>query len=211
MIEINLLPEDLRRPGATPPRTLGVLIVAAVLSTSSLASLGYVYLDIYAATQSQMEIAQDQFSSLDPQLRFAKDLEREKDEFQKRHTTISEIASSRVLWSKKLDRLCVVVNQDLESGRHQVWMDQLDLDSGSSKQGGMKFRGYSGGGLLINVSNFHGDLQRDEAFVEGIVEFTPPTTRLSEVEPEYQPPERWDFSFEAKFPEKAKKKRRGRR
>ena len=67
MIEINLLPDDYRRAGKTPPRTLGLMMGATVLSFGGLGLLAYFYMNVRADAANRVEIAQQKLENLKPQ------------------------------------------------------------------------------------------------------------------------------------------------
>ena len=202
MIEINLIPEDLRRQGTTPPKTLAILAGACVLASIATFACAWMFLGVRSAAQDRVEMAQGQLNGLNTRQKYAEALEKERAEFQKRSKTIQEIAGGRVVWTRKLDRLSAIVNQDLESGRHQVWFASLDCDAGATKAGGIKFKGFSAGNKVESVSNFHEDLKQDAVFVEGFEGFTHPNMKLSQLETDFDPPVKMEFDFESRFPAK---------
>ena len=103
---------------------------------------------VRADAVNRVEIAQEELNNLAPQASYADNLETEKAEFAKRSKTIQEIAGSRMLWSRKMDRLSAIVNQDVTTGRHQVWLGQIKVDSrvGSRTAGGIELKGMSATG-----------------------------------------------------------------
>lgn len=207
MIQINLIPEEFKRSSTLPARSLLVLAIASLLGFGSVGALGYLFFNVRAEAANRVEIAQEQLSHLSAREKYADDLDRERAEFEKRHKTIQEIAGSRILWTKKMDRLSTVINTDRTSGRHQVWLSSLDVDArASSKAGGMGLKGHSATANLEAVSNFHEDLQSDPVFAQGFVLFTAPSSRLGDRNDEVDPPDQMDFTFDVKLPVKETKK-----
>ncbi len=202
MIQINLLPEELRRVGSVPPKTLALLGAASVLGFGSLCTLAFLFFNVRADAANRVEIAQEQLDNLSPQAMYADALEKEKADFERRSDTIQQIASSRILWTRKLDRLSAIVNQDLSTGRHQAWLDQVDITSGrAGRAGSIKLKGFSATANIENVSNFHEDLSTDSVFAEGVESFTAPNSKRGEMEEELDPSQKMEFSFEVKLPE----------
>ena len=207
MIQINLLPDEYKRATTVPPKSLAVLGVVSLLGFGSLGALGYLFFTMRSEASSRVEIAQEQLNNLRPRSQYADALEKEKADFEKRNSTISEIAASRILWTKKLDRLSAIVNEDRSTGRHMVWLEQLDIDSRvDTAAGGVKLRGHSATANVENVSNFHEDLQADPVFAEGFETFTAPGSKRGELSEDLEPAEQMDFDFQVLLPAKKKKR-----
>ena len=207
MIEINLLPEEYQRSQRTSPRILGMLLVATVLAFGSLVAAGYLYFNVLSRAQSRVDQAREELDHLMPQVRYSDALEKEKAEFERRSKTIQEIASSRLLWTRKMDRMSEIVNQDLTTRRHQVWLSQIDVDSKiDSRTPGMSLKGYSAGNEIEKVSNFHEDLKTDPVFAEGFVQFTAPNQKLEEADEGVEPSEKIQFDFRIDLPPRDNKK-----
>jgi len=207
MIQINLLPEEMRRSTRTSPKTLGLLFVATVLCFGGVGTTGFLWFNVRADKQARVDISQEQLDNMMPRAKYADQLDKEKTEFEKRNKTIGEIASSRIVWTRKLDRLSEIVSRDATQQRHRVWLSSLDVNAVTDSQNaGVKIAGYSAGDDLEGVSNFHEDLRTDPVFKEGFVTFTPPDQKVQEAEEGFEPPKKTEFKFEAKLPVKEKKK-----
>jgi Tfp pilus assembly protein PilN len=206
MIQINLLPEEMRRASRTSPKALGLLVVASVLAFGAVGTTGFLWFNVRADKRARMAITQEQLDNLTPRAQYADKLKKEKEEFEKRNKTIGEIAASRIVWSRKLDRLADVVGRDATQSRHRVWLDSLDVDAKSDQTPHLKLKGFSAGPDVEGVANFHDDLKADPVFREGFVDFGTPSTKQDDPDDGLEPPAKRSFDFELKLPGKDKKK-----
>ena len=207
MIQINLLPDEMRRATRPSAQTLGVLFVASVLGFGGVGTAGFLWFNVRADKQARVDIAQDQLDNMMPRARYADSLDKEKSEFEKRNKTISEIAMSRIVWTRKLDRLSEIVSRDATQAQHKVWLSALDVDGRTDQtSAGVKVKGFSVGNDLQSVSNFHEDLAKDPVFAEGFVRFTPPDSKEHEPDEGIEPPVKREFKFDILLPTKDKKK-----
>lgn len=207
MIQINLLPDELRRSTRTSPRTLALLFVATVLCFGGVGTTGFLWFNVRADKQARVDISQEQLENMMPRARYADALDKEKSEFEKRNKTIGEIATSRIVWTRKLDRLSEIVSRDATQQRHRVWLNLLDIDARTDTQNaGVGVKGYSVGADLEGVSNFHEDLTKDPTFSEGFVSSTPPSSSVEDPDKDLEPAVKRAFKFDVKLPSKDKKK-----
>jgi len=212
MIQINLLPEEMRRATRTSPRTLALLFIASVLGCGAVGTAGFLWFNVRADKQARVEISQEQLENMMPRARYADALDKEKAEYEKRNKTIEEIAGSRIVWTRKLDRLNEIVSRDATQQRHKVWLGVLDVDARTDTQSaGVNVRGFSVGSDIEGVSNFHEDLKNDPVFREGFVGFTPPGSAVTDPDKELEPAVKREFKFDIKLPTKDKKKGPARR
>ncbi len=208
MIAINLLPDELRRNSRTSPKALVLLFVVSVVSFGSVGFTGFLWFNVKSDREARVNIAQEQLDGLMPRAKYADLLAKEKSEFDKRNKAIGEIASSRIVWTRKLDRLSEVVNKDVTQARHKVWLTSTDIDTGSdSKAGSIRISGYGAGKNLDNYANFYSDLKSDPVFSAGFAEFTAPSGKVDEGDTGVEPPEKVEFKFEVKMPSKDTKKK----
>lgn len=208
MIRINLLPEEFRRSKRAGPKALALLLAASLLSFGALGGTGFLWFNVLAEKKARVEIAQEQLENLTPRKRYADALAKEKAEFEKRNKTIGEIAASRIAWTRKLDRMSEIVNRDVTTQRHRVWLSSLEIDSRpDSTQAGMKLKGFSAGPDIESFSNFHEDLSKDDVFGAGFESFTSPSSKREDPQEGVEPPDMWSFSFDAKLPHKDVKKK----
>ncbi len=206
MIQINLLPEELRRATRTSTKALALLFGATVLCFGGLGTTGFLWFNVRADKQARVDIAQEQLDNIVPGARYADQLAKEKSEFETRNKTIGEIAASRIVWTRKLDRLAEIVSRDATQRSHRVWLDSIDVDNrADSSKGGIEFKGCSAGPDIDGVSNFHDELSHDPVFSEGFKTFTPHQSKLGDTDDSFDPPVKREFEFAVKLPVKEKK------
>ncbi len=207
MIKINLLPDELRRNQRSSPRAMALLFATSVICFGGLGTAGFLWFNVRADKQARVDIAQEQLDNLAPRGKYADALAKEKSEFEKRNKTIVEIAASRIVWSRKLDRLGEIVSRDSTQRSHRVWLEMVDVDARpDSNNAGVEFKGSSAGPDLDGVSNFHEELTTDPVFSEGFIASTSPESKLGDTDDDYEPAVKRDFGFEMKLPGKEKKK-----
>ena len=105
MIRVNLLPQDYRKKTATPMAVL--LPTVGAITLVLLAGFGWAWLHFaeLAKVDNDLSDLQGTLASKAPALAYVAKLKEEHADFENRKSTIKEIASSRVLWTKKLDEL----------------------------------------------------------------------------------------------------------
>jgi Tfp pilus assembly protein PilN len=206
MIQINLLPDEMRRSTRTSPRTLVLLFVASLFAFGGIGTAGFLWFNVRADKQARVDISQEQLDNMMPRARYADSLDKERSEYEKRNKTIGEIAASRIVWTRKFDRLSEIVSRDATQQRHRVWLESLQMDCKSDSQGGVKFKGFNAGDDLEGVSNFHEDLAKDPVFGDGFAMFTAPESSQEDPEEDVEPAIKRSFRFDAKLPVKDKKK-----
>ncbi len=207
MILINLLPDEMRRTKSSSPKALALVFAASVLCFGGLGTAGFLWFNVRADKQGRVDIAQEQLDNLTPRAKYADTLAKEKADFEKRNKTIGEIAASRIVWTRKLDRLGEIVSRDSTQRSHRVWLQSIDIDSrADSNNGGVELKGSSAGSDLDGVSNFHEDLKNDPVFAEGFVAYTSPQSKLGDEDDDFEPPQKRDFQFAVKLPVKDKKR-----
>jgi hypothetical protein len=127
MTRINLLPQDYRKKTATP---LAVLL-PTVGSITLVLLLGFGWTWLHFAELAKVEgdraELETQLQSKAPMLAYAAALKSEHAEFETRTSTIKEIASSRVLWTKKLDELFDIATNDDQGSQYLIWLNSLEV------------------------------------------------------------------------------------
>lgn len=137
MIEINLLPEDLRRGARKAgPSRAGLAAGAALLVLAA----GVVYFHVAhigprSALHRQLS---DQLSGLERKTGELATLQAAVSHVEKRKRALAELYSERILWSEKLDQLLDIVPPN-------VWLDEIRL----TLPRGTRRAGDSGGTLVL--------------------------------------------------------------
>jgi len=128
MIEINLLPEEMRKVDRTSLKRL-VCMVAAVIVVSASAIGLVMSLKQYRAEQSRNRDRKAEVARLEPLAREYDVLSAELDAIETRIGTIREIRSTRLRWGRKLDQLYAVLPE-------YVWFERLELKKSTARTPG---------------------------------------------------------------------------
>jgi hypothetical protein len=127
MTRINLLPQDYRKKAATP---LAVLLPTVGAITLVLV-LGFGWAWLHFAELAKVEGVRGDLEatlqSKGPSLAYVASLKDEHADFENRRSTIKEIASSRVLWTKKLDELFDIATNDDGGSQYLIWLSSLEV------------------------------------------------------------------------------------
>jgi Tfp pilus assembly protein PilN len=199
MIRINLLPEEFRKAERTSPKLFAAVLLTVMAVCGSVGWFGYVYF-------GELEQLDREHTRLSEQLAAKKDsvgrfdmLTAERTDYQQRAKTIHEIAKSRVLWTRILDELIDIVNNDGDAERHQAWFRSLMVKDGrDAKQGpSIVMPGFVQGDSLRAVADFHEDVWRAD-FFEHVHSKSMPTAKKNE-DPSRKPAESLFFQLELTF------------
>jgi len=129
MIEINLLPEELKAKPKSPKTSfsgfsitreyfiyLPVLIFGILICT-------HIYLTIVFLAKSQgLRILENKWKQLEPQRKTLEDFNKEYAIFTQDSQTIQQLTGQRVIWSEKLNKLSL----NLPSG---IWFNEISITS----------------------------------------------------------------------------------
>ena len=209
MITINLLPEEYRpQPGITPKKA-ALLATGALVNASLLAWWGWLSIGVSATMRSELEQLDEQMAGLTPQVDFHRGLESEHRQYLSRETTLEEITSERISWTRKLDEMVDLIDHGSKASRYLVWLGNLNVsqvaDARRDSYGIFRAEGFSGSGNFANVANYLEDLE-ESSFAKGFNPPAPPEGSQSKVDEELVPSEVWSFPVELslKSPEERK-------
>jgi len=209
MILINLLPEEYRpQPGITPKKA-ALIAAGALVNASLLAWWGWLAIGVSASINSELAQLDEQMSGLTPQVNFHRGLESEHRQYLSRESTLEEITSERISWTRKLDEMVDLIDQGSEASRYLVWLGNLNVsqvaDARRDAYGMFRAEGFSGSGNFANVANYLEDLE-ESSFAKGFNSPAPPEGSQSKVDAELVPSEVWSFPVELslKSPEERK-------
>ena len=122
-------------------------------------------------------------------------LAKEAEEYKKRRSTIENIGKSRMLWSRKLDELADIINDQGSTKRHLVWLiNTRTLARTKGSPGGLYMKGFSGGSEIHRLSDFHLDT-KNSPFFEDFRTIDNPEGKVVRFKDERVPKDAWEFDF----------------
>lgn len=198
MIRINLLPEHFRAGDRMPLGKFALVLASLLLAAGSVVYYFYVQFNELAPVVAERKDIEAQLASMKPQLDQHKALLDEKADYEKRDAKIKEISASRILWAKKLDQLCDIVNAGEDTARYTIWFEDLNIaqagDAKSGTGGKLEAKGLSGSANYANVSNFFQDLESTQ-FFKDFVKINNPDGKLQDPDKDLIPAQIWEFKL----------------
>jgi Tfp pilus assembly protein PilN len=165
MIKVNLLPPEYRKIERTPILRFVTILCGVVLSASAIGAFLYVHFGELVTVTSEAEKLEANYNQIDRKAKESQALAREAAEYKKRRDTINQVGRNRLLWSKKLDELCDVIQNKGDTKRYLVWLDSIrTLGASKGSPGGLYIKGKSGGSELHKLSDFHLSIKKSEFF-----------------------------------------------
>lgn len=207
MITINLLPQEYRKRERTPivvflPMLVGLV---AVLSAGFVAA--YVHFAMLSEAQNRKRTVQAELDQKAPNLRYEQSLIAEENEYKGRVQSISDIAASRIVMTKKLDELWTTISAGDATGDYLVWLQELksvppkatpDKKNGGPKVGGvlaMKGLTLADRDPLLDFNRFHAALKGSELF-KSCTEINNPDGKISAFNDDRTPKKGWTVDLE---------------
>ncbi len=224
MININLLPQDMKKRERTPLVLLLPILggLICVLSAGSVAA--YVHFVWLAEVTNARETQEQELAQKGPQLAYEKRLIAEKSVFKKRVSTIEQIAAGRILMTKTLDELAeltVAGDNDKNEG-YLVWVKELKFTPPNTARRGRGQKAKKSGGTLSlkgltladqdplqHYNLFHGAFKRSQMFALGYNEISDPMGSVETFQEDVEPKKGWtmDMLCELKDPAESLKAR----
>ena len=205
MIRINLLPADLRRGNRVSPKVLGACFGAALAVSGAVGWFGLVYFGDLAAAEDQLQSVEAKLSQRQPKVKYHDDLETNRKDYSQRVQTIQEIGNSRRVWSKFLDELIDVVNNNGDTERHLAWLDSVTVKGDPKKGAKVTIPGNVQDADKSRLANFHEDIEAAAFFADVSLKTDPQWTL--EYDATRIPPAFLKFPLELQFnPSAAPKK-----
>jgi hypothetical protein len=216
MIRINLLPQDYRKKSATPLEvllpTIGSLTIVLLLGFGW-AWLRFAELAKVEGVRADLEAT---LASKAPAVAYVAALKEEHADFENRKSTIKEIASSRVLWTKKLDELFDIATNDDDGAQYLIWLSTLDVKPPPPASGRnkalvgesltMKGHCFAEKSPLQHYNLFHSALKHSE-FFRDFAALDDPSGKAVEFDGELKPKSAWamdlTLTMKARDPAKA--------
>ena len=125
MIRINLLPVELRRGNRLAAKVLVAAFASALAVSASVGWFGIVWFGNLAEAERTLASIESKLSAKQQRATYFDQLEKNKEAYAQRVQTIQTIGKSRRLWSKFLDELIDVVNNNGDTERHLAWFDNM--------------------------------------------------------------------------------------
>jgi Tfp pilus assembly protein PilN len=158
VIRINLLPAELRRGNRLPPKVLAVSFGAALATSAAVAWFGLVYFGDLGAAESKQAEVDATLNERQVRVGYFEQLEENKRDYASRVQTIQDIGKSRRVWSKFLDELIDVVNNNGDTERHLAWFESIVAKT-ETKGATVNMPVQVQDDDLSRLANFHDDLE----------------------------------------------------
>jgi Tfp pilus assembly protein PilN len=159
MIRINLLPADLRRGTRLPAKVLAVAFGSALAVSASIGWFGLVWFGELGAAENRLVAAEEKLVERQKRTAYCDQLESNKADYTTRVQTIQDIGRSRRVWSKFLDELIDVVNNNGDSDRHLAWFNGITVKSDPRTGAKVTMNASVQGDQQDRIANFHDDLE----------------------------------------------------
>jgi Tfp pilus assembly protein PilN len=193
MIRIDLLPEEHRRAERTPAGLLFATLGLVALFSTTAAACAWGYFSVVGGAETAVEQAQELLASKKPQADYCDKLEAEKKDFTERWNHIRSFSASRILWTKKMDQLTSLVDTPVESDRHQIWFESVEMNMSGVRDSGLKIGGRSASADISRMNNFHSDLAKGSFFTE-FATISNPAGEMDQ-DDKFEPAESFKFEF----------------
>jgi Tfp pilus assembly protein PilN len=199
MIRINLLPEEYRPSERTSPKLFAAVLMSVICVCGTFGWFGYVYLGELQQREAERIQLEEQLASKRESVQYHQGLTAERTDFQQRAKTLQEISESRVVWTRVLDELVDVVNNDGDVDRHRAWFDRLNVKDGRDAKVGpsLTMPGSVQGDSLDAVADFNEDVE-NASFYSFVASKGLPSARRNEDETR-RPAESLSFQLELSF------------
>jgi len=201
MIRINLLPADLRRGNRLPPKILAAAFAAALAVSACVGWFGLVYFGELAAAEDALAKVEAKLTARAPKVDYHGKLLANQQDYALRVQTIQDIGRSRRVWSKFLDDLVDVVNNNGDTERHLAWFDGITVKGDPQKGSKVVMPGNVQGDDKSRLANFHDDIEASE-FAKDLKSKSMPTFKL-ETDDSRIPPAYLRFPLELEFKKQA--------
>jgi Tfp pilus assembly protein PilN len=197
MIRINLLPVELRHGNTLSPRVLITSFAAALVASAAVGWFGLVYFGDLGAMEARKAEVTAIAAEKAKLAGYYDKLAANKSDYQSRVQTIQDIGKSRRVWSRLLDEMIDVVNNNGDVDRHLAWFDGLSIKPDAKKGTTVTMPGAVQGGEESRVANLHEDLE-SAPFASELAAKSDPGGRLK-LTKERTPPEAFEFQLTMQF------------
>lgn len=197
MIHVNLLPVELRRSKKLQVKMLVIALASAASVTAAVGWFGMKWFGDLQAAEERLAAADAQLAELQRRVGYADQLESNKNDYTVRVQTIKDIGNSRRVWSKFLDELIDVVNNNGDTERHVAWFDDLTVRNDPAKGAAVTLTCAVQGDEQDRLANFHDDMASSAFGKQAML--SDPNWKLEEEEGR-MPPTSLRFGLSLQFP-----------
>ena len=179
MIEINLLPEDLKRRARAGGSRQRTAVLCALLVAVAAGAVGYFHFTRVGARRALNRRLSERLASLRRDIDELATLETAIKHIEKRKRALSDLYADRTLWAEKLDQLVDIVPDN-------VWIRSIRLAAPRRSQltstsgGSLILECYSAGEKEEGITIFRERLRQHEAFFKDVADMNPISHRRRE-------------------------------
>jgi Tfp pilus assembly protein PilN len=159
VIRINLLPAESRAGSRLPAKVLATAFGSALAVSACLGWLGLVYFGDLGAAEAALAAAESKLAERAKKVVYVEQLEANKKDYALRVQTIQDIGKSRRVWSKFLDELIDVVNNNGDTERHLAWFNGITVRNDAKAGAKVEMQCSVQGNEQYRLANFHDDLE----------------------------------------------------
>jgi len=197
LIRINLLPVELRRGNRLPARVIASAFAAAVAVSAAVGWFGMVYFGDLGAAETALAEVEAKLAQKEKKVAYHAQLDANRKDYAERVQTIQAIGQSRRLWSKFLDELIEVVNNNGDTDRHLAWFTAVTAKTDPKKGPLVTMPAAVQDADKSRIANLHEDLEHAPFGAELALK-TDPSWKL-DVDKERTPAESLNFTLALQF------------
>jgi Tfp pilus assembly protein PilN len=197
MIRINLLPAEQRSGNRVPAKVLAAAFGAALATSAAIGWFGIVYFGDLGSVEAELASVEAKLADRQKKVVYYDQLESNKKDYALRVQTIQDIAKSRRVWSKFLDELIDVVNNNGDTERHVAWFDSVTVKNDPKKGATVTLPSLVQDEDRGRLANFHEDLEASP-FGKDLMSKTDPGYKVEE-EKARIPPKSMSFALQLQF------------
>jgi Tfp pilus assembly protein PilN len=179
MIRINLLPAEQRRGNRLPPKVLAAAFGGALAVSGAIGWFGLVYFGDLGKAESALAAVDVKLAERQKHVTYHDQLEANKKESALRVQTIHDIAKSRRVWSKFLDEVVDVVNNNGDTERHVAWFNSIQIKNDPVKGATISMPSSVQDADRSRLANFHEDLEASP-FAKDLLSKSDPSYKVEE-------------------------------
>lgn len=191
MIRINLLPAEMRRGNRLAARVLIAAFASALAVSASIGWFGVVWFGQLAAAEQKLSQVEQKLGAKEQKAAYHDQLQNNKQDYAQRVQTIQDIGKSRRLWSKFLDELIDVVNNNGNTERHLAWLTKMTVRTDPKKGATIDIPAHVQDADKSRLANFHEDLEH-APFADEVTAKSVPTWQVK-LTKERTPPQSLSF------------------